>query len=376
MRRRTRKAWLLEALIYAALLAAVALVLLQALDNLAARGVASGFGFLGNRAGFDVGFRLIDYDADNSYGRAFLVGLLNTLLVSLAALVLATLLGLLVAILRLSRSPAMAGLARGYVEVVRNCPLLLQILAWYFLALAPLPPARQSLALGAGVLLNNRGLYLPGPLFDGPAMAAGGIALLLLLVLLARVWRRRRQGLLPARGRIVGRVILLALVAALAVLAWRLGWELPALKGFNVQGGLVLVPEFIALTLALAIYGSAFIAEIFRASILAVGEGQGEAARALGCSRWQSLRLVILPLALRSSLPPLTNQYVNIVKYSSLAAAIGYPDLMQIFAKTTLNQTGQAVEVILMTMAVYLAISLAMAALMRWYEGRVALVSR
>ncbi len=378
MKRKSPRARAAEALIYLALLAAVVFLCLNALANLEARGINSGFDFLGNTAGFDVGFQLISFDSTNSFARAFLVGLLNTLAVSVVALVLATLLGLVVALARMARSPALAGLARVYVELVRNCPLLLQIFAWYFLLLAPLPSPKGSLSLGGGILLNNRGLYLPTARFDGPALAALGLLALAVVALpILRARRRRREGRVPHPGG-ARRGLLIALglggLALFAVL--RLEWELPALKGFNLVGGAALVPEFIALALALAVYGSAFIAEIFRASIQAVDGGQGEAALALGLTRWQSLRLVVLPLAMRSSLPPLTNQYVNIFKYSSLAAAIAYPDLMLIFAKTTLNQTGQAIEVIGITMSVYLAISLATAALMRRYEARVALVKR
>jgi general L-amino acid transport system permease protein len=378
MKGRPLKTRLTEVAIYLLVAAGIAFAVLNAIENLRQRGIASGFGFLGHRAGFDVGFKLLSFTSDDSYGRAFLVGLLNTLAVALVAVVCATFIGLALAVGQLSHSPALRGLARGVVELVRNCPLLLQIFAWYFLLLAPLPPARQSLTLGLGVLLNNRGLYLPSAALQGvlPFCLLAAVALLA-AVLLRRRRRRATLGAVPAALRWRSDWPWLAAAALVLVPGFLLAqWEVPVLQGFNLRGGVAVVPEFIALTLGLSVYAGAFIAEIFRSSIQAVDGGQGEAAAALGLRRWPALRLVVLPLAIRSSLPPLANQYVNVIKYSSLAAAIGYPDLMQIFGKTTLNQTGQAFEVLGMTLAVYLCASLATAAVMRWYEAHTALVRR
>ncbi len=366
---------------------ALALVLLCAgyllsntLHNMEQRGINTGFGFLDDQASFGIIQTLVEYSETSSYGRTFLVGLLNTLLVSTVGIGLATLLGFFIGIARLSRNWLASRMAAAYIEIFRNIPLLLQIFFWYFAVLRALPGPRQSLALGDAAFLNLRGLYLPKPLF-APDFAWVGAALVaaLLLSWLLRRWAHRRQDrsgrrfpVLPvAAGLIVG-LPTLAFVAA----GVPLDWDLPVLKGFNFRGGMVIIPEFSALVVALSIYTAAFIAEIVRAGILAVSHGQTEAASALGLSRAQTLRLVVIPQAMRVIIPPLTSQYLNLVKNSSLATAIGYPDLVNVFAGTTLNQTGQAVEVIAMTMAVYLSLSLAISAFMNWYNRRMALVER
>jgi general L-amino acid transport system permease protein len=383
-----RRAWrdprlrglLLQALLIAAVLGLGAYLVHNTLTNLEQRGISTGFGFLQAQAGFGIIQTLIDYSETSSYGRTFLVGLLNTLLVSALGIGLATLLGFAIGVARLSSNWLVARLATVYIELFRNVPLLLQVFFWYFAVLRALPAPRQSLELGGAAFLNLRGLYLPRPLPEPGfwlAPAAFGLALALLLGL--RIWTRRRQAR-SGQPFPLGWVAL-AVLPGLPLLAfWAAGmplaWELPELRGFNFRGGLVLIPELMALLVALATYTAAFIAEIVRAGILAVNRGQTEAAAALGLRPGQTLRLVVIPQALRVIIPPLTSQYLNLTKNSSLATAIGYPDLVAVFAGTTLNQTGQAVEVIAMTMAVYLVISLVISLAMNLYNRRMALVER
>jgi general L-amino acid transport system permease protein len=348
--------------------------------NLRRLGIASGFDFLSSPAGFDILQSLIPYSATSSYGRVFWVALLNTLLVSALGIVLATLLGFVIGVARLSRNWLISRLALVYIETFRNIPLLLQIFFWYFAVLRAMPAPRQSLSLGEAVFLNIRGLYVPAPQFQpgfGWVLLALGIAAVLAW-LLAR-WARRRQ---MATGQPFPTLsVSLALLIGLPLLAfWLAGsplhWQVPELQGFNFRGGLVVIPEMASLLLALTIYTAAFIAEIVRAGIQAVSHGQTEASFSLGLNSGKTLRLIILPQALRVIIPPLTNQYLNLTKNSSLAAAIGYPDLVSTFAGTVLNQTGQAIECIAITMAVYLTISLLISFVMNWYNRRVALVER
>ena len=349
-------------------------------NNLRRLGIASGFGFLSSSSGFDIIQTLIPYSATSSYGRVFWVALLNTLLVSALGIVLATLLGFVIGVARLSRNWLISRLALVYIETFRNIPLLLQIFFWYFAVLRAMPAPRQSLSLGEAVFLNIRGLYVPAPQFQpgfGWVLLALGIAAVLAW-LLAR-WARRRQ---MATGQPFPTLsVSLALLIGLPLLAfWLAGsplhWQVPELQGFNFRGGLVVIPEMASLLLALTIYTAAFIAEIVRAGIQAVSHGQTEASFSLGLNSGKTLRLIILPQALRVIIPPLTNQYLNLTKNSSLAAAIGYPDLVSAFAGTVLNQTGQAIECIAITMAIYLSISLLISLLMNWYNRRVALVER
>jgi general L-amino acid transport system permease protein len=374
------RALVFQVVFLVAVLALLGFIVHNTLANLESRGISTGFDFLANEAGFGIIQTLVDYSETSSFGRTFLVGLLNTLLVSLLGILLATLLGFLIGVARLSRNWLVSRLAGTYIEVFRNIPLLLQIFFWYFAVLRALPRPRESLALGEAVFLNLRGLYLPRPLFEpdfGWVLAA--LALAVVAALLLGSWgrrRRRRTGHGLPTGWIGGGLILLLPVLTFLLAGAPLAWELPALRGFNFQGGITVIPELAALLLALSTYTAAFIAEIVRAGILAVPKGQTEAASALGLKRGQVLRLVIIPQALRVIIPPLTSQYLNLLKNSSLATAIGYPDLVNVFAGTTLNQTGQAVEVIAMTMAVYLSISLAISLFMNWYNARIALTER
>ncbi|HEX2215941.1 MAG TPA: amino acid ABC transporter permease [Xanthobacteraceae bacterium] len=371
---------------YQVLLCAIVLFLVyaaiqNAAENLARARIASGFGFWNNTAGFDISQTLIEYSPQAStYGRAFWVGLMNTLLVAALGIVLATILGFLVGIARLSRNYLVARISAGYVEVIRNLPLLLQLLFWYNAVLKALPDVRASVAFPGGALLNNRGLFLPQAIFHhGGTALLIALALAVIVALAFRHWARRRQArtgqpapvLWVALACLIGFPFLVVLSGQVSV-----AFSFPELGRFNVRGGVEILPEFVALLFGLVIYTAAFIAEVVRAGILAVSRGQTEAAHALGLRSAPTLRLVVIPQAMRVIIPPLTSQYLNLTKNSSLAVAIGYPDLVQVFTGTVLNQTGQAVEVVVITMAVYLTISLVTSMLMNIYNARMALVER
>lgn len=353
----------------------------NAAHNLAQAHIASGFGFWNNTAGFDISQTLIDYSASTStFGRAFWVGLLNTLLVGAIGIVLATVLGFIIGIARLSHNWLVARLAGGYVELIRNVPLLLQLLFWYNAVLKSLPQLRGSVALPGGGLLNNRGLFLPRPEF-APGFHNVVIALLfgVAAAIVLRLWARRRQARTGVPVRILwftfGLIFALPLVV-FALAGEPLSFSFPDMGRFNVMGGVEILPEFAALVLALTVYTAAFIAEVVRAGMLAVPHGQTEAAQALGLLPRTTLRYVVIPQAMRVIVPPLTSQYLNLIKNSSLAVAIGYPDLVQVFTGSVLNITGQAVEVVAITMAVYLFISLFTSLLMNLYGRTVAIVER
>lgn len=342
-------------------------------NNLSTRGIASGYSFLQNTAGFEIIMHLIPYNEQSSYFDAFVVGVLNTLLVSSLGIILATGLGMILGIARLSKNWIWAKLALVYVETIRNIPLLLQIFFWYFVVLRAAPLPRQALSLGESVFLTNRGIYLPKPLLNESFFWGFGICVLIWLILkVSAQWIQNRWGS-NALNQTIAYLKHSAFWALglLFVISFGLAsWDRPVLEGFNFTQGMVIIPEFLALLLALTLYTAAFIAEIFRAGILAISKGQWEAAFSLGLSKTQLLRLIILPQALRIILPPLTNQYLNLTKNSSLAAAIAYPDLVAVFAGTVLNQTGQAVEIIGITMAVYLSISLTISGFMLLYERK------
>jgi general L-amino acid transport system permease protein len=349
-------------------------VVANARANLQAQRVASGFGFLSNTAGFGVSQALIPYSESDTYTRVFFVGLLNTLLVSVIGIFFATLIGFVVGLGRLSPNWLLARLAGGYVELVRNLPLLFQILFWYLAVLATLPNPRQSISLLDKFFLNNRGFVIPKPIGQAsfaPFVIAIVVAIVLSLGLRSYARRQLFQNgrLLKIWPYVVGLLIGLPLLVCL-LLGWPVSFEIPVLKGFNFSGGSRIIPEFVALTLALSTYTAAFIAEIVRAGIQSVSKGQMEAGASLGLQRSTTLRLIVVPQALRVILPPLTNQYLNLTKNSSLAVAIGYPDLFSVFAGTTLSQTGQAIEIIAITMGVYLLISLVTSAIMSFYGWR------
>jgi general L-amino acid transport system permease protein len=348
--------------------------------NLANRGITSGFGFLNNTAGFGIPQHLIPYSEGDTYGRVFLVGLLNTLLVSVIGIVLATIIGFTVGVARLSSNWLLRKVATVYIETFRNIPPLLLIFFVYFAVLAPLPGPRQSLSLGEAFFVNNRGLYMPAPIADA-GLVPGLIALLIAIVasvVLVRWARKRRHATgerFPVLWTVLALLIGIPLLAAL-VFGKPLHWELPELQGFNLRGGWVIIPELVSLAVALSAYTAAFIGETVRGGIQAVSHGQTEAASSLGLRPGLTLRLVIIPQALRVIIPPLTNQYLNLMKNSSLGAAVGYPEMVALFAGTTLNQTGQAIETMAITMSVYLAISISISILMNWYNKRIALIER
>ncbi len=352
----------------------------NALNNLDARGIATGFGFLNQEAGFGIGLTLIEYNETYSYGRTFIVGLLNTALVSVLGIILATAIGFTMGVARLSTNWLVSRLAAVYIETFRNIPLLLQIFFWYFAVLQALPSARQSLSLGEAIFLNVRGLYFPAPVFNkGSGVVIAAFVIGLIATISISIWARNKQRLTGQQtpmgriglGLLVGLPLLVYFVSGMPI-----SLEYPELKGFNFKGGISIIPELAALLLALSVYTAAFIAEIVRSGINAVSHGQTEAAMSLGLPRAKTLKLVVIPQALRIIIPPLTSQYLNLTKNSSLAMAIGYPDLVSVFAGTTLNQTGQAIEIIAMTMGVYLTLSLLTSALMNLYNRKVALVER
>jgi general L-amino acid transport system permease protein len=350
------------------------------LTNMENRGIKTGFGFLDDTAGFGILMSLIPYIESNSYGRTFVVGLLNTLLVSGLGIFFATILGFVVGIARLSNNWLIAKIASVYVEMLRNIPLLLQILFWYALVLLSFPAVRDSFRIGDAVFISNGGVMIPSPVpGDGFNIVIAAFAVAIIAVWFMARWARRR---FEATGRPFHSVSVgIAIIVGLPLIAFiatglPLSFDYPVLGRFRFSGGTQIIPELFSLLLALSMYTAAFIAEIVRAGILSVSYGQTEAARALGLKTGPTLRLVIIPQAMRVIIPPLTSQYLNLTKNSSLATAIGYPDLVSVFAGTTLNQTGQAVEIIAMTMAVYLMISLTISCVMNWYNRRMALVER
>jgi len=367
-----------------AILLAVGLGVAYLVNNLttamAERGFAFSFDFLGRRAGFEIGESPVPYSASDTYGQAFLVGLLNTLFVSVVGIVLATVLGIVIGVARLSNNWLVSRAAAGYVELIRNTPLLLQLFVIYFVVLLQLPAVRDTIALPGSIFLNQRGLFVPGPQV-GPsfglwlALLAVGIG----AVVAGRIARNRlhRSGRHGYRLGLVGLVVLVALAVGGWILPAQppLAFDLPVRGRFNFTGGLALSTAFTALLTGLVIYTAGFIAEVVRGGIQAVRRGQVEAARALGLSEGDTLRLVVFPQALRVIVPPLTSQYLNLTKNSSLAIAVGYPDLFKV-GTTMANQTGQPVPVIVLVMATYLAISLATSLLMNLYNRRVQVLER
>jgi len=353
----------------------------NAIANLERAHIASGFGFWNTTAGFDISQALIQFDSQtSSYGRAFWVGLLNTLLVASIGIVIATILGFIIGIARLSKNWLVAKVAAGYVETIRNLPLLLQLLFWYNAVLKALPEFRESFVIPGGIYLNNRGLFIPQPIFgNGFLWVVIAFAVGIIASIAFYIWARKRQERTGQQAPVfsAGLALVFGLpLAALALAGFPLAFVFPAAGRFNINGGIEILPEFAALLFGLSIYTAAFIAEVVRAGILAVSRGQTEAAYSLGLRARPTLRLIVVPQAMRVIIPPLTSQYLNLTKNSTLAVAIGYPDLVQVFTGTVLNQTGQAVEVVAITMAVYLTISLATSLLMNIYNSRIALVER
>lgn len=349
-------------------------IISNARANLENQHIAAGFGFLANNAGFDVNQTLISYTGSDTFLRVFVVGLLNTLVVSVVGIVFATLIGFIVALCRLSPNWLVSRVGEIYVEIIRNLPLLFQILFWYLAVLAALPNPRQSISFLGIAFISNRGLVIPSPIGQGGLLPF--LAMLALGIIVSLGLRSYARRALFEAGRVIriwpyvlGFLFGPPLVTML-VFGLPFTLELPQLKGFNFAGGARVIPEFVALTLALSTYTAAFIAEIVRAGILSVHKGQMEAGASLGLSRGSTLRLIVVPQAMRVIVPPLTNQYLNLTKNSSLAVAIGYPDLVSVWAGTSLSQTGQAIEIITMTMGVYLLISLITSGVMSIYGWR------
>lgn len=348
--------------------------------NLAAQSKTTGFAFLDQTAGFSIGYTLIAFDRASSYFAVFIVGILNTLLVASLGVVLATFLGFIIGISRLSKNFIIRTLAGVYIEIFRNIPLLLQLIFWYFLAINAMPSVRDSIEIPGGIYINQRGINFPALITDTSFWIVAVV--FVLTIIAAFIWRKLsiKHTILTGARRPIW-LPMIAIVVVPTLIAFflsgsQISFDYPELKGFNFRGGAVLPPELIALVFGLTIYTAAFIAEIVRAGILSVNYGQTEAAEALGLSDGDRLRLVIVPQAMRVIVPPLTSQYLNLTKNSSLGAAIGFPELVSVFTGTALNQSGRAVEIISLTMLVYLTISLSTSLFMNWYNSRVKLIER
>lgn len=374
------RAWLYQIIAIVAVAGVAGYLIHNTVINLANRGITSGFGFLERSAGFGIVQHLIDYSEGDTYARVFLVGLTNTLLVSALCIVFASFLGFFIGLARLSDNWLLRKLSNIYIETFRNIPPLLQIFFWYFAVLRNLPGPRQAVSAFDLAFVSNRGLYIPWPQY-APGTWPFIVALLLAGAGSAALFRYNRSHQLKT-GQLKrtwpASIVMLIVFPVIAHLisGAAMHWDVPQLRGFNFRGGFALIPELAALTLALSIYTSSFIAEVIRSGIQSVPFGQHEAARSLGLPNPVTLRQVIIPQAMRVIIPPLTSQYLNIVKNSSLAAAIGYPDMVSLFAGTVLNQTGQAIETIAITMGVYLVISLLISLLMNIYNRKIRLIER
>ena len=354
---------------------------MNAQDNMDTRGIEFGFGFLSKEASFDIQFSLIDYDGSHSYARAYLVGLLNTLLVAFIGIILATLLGIVIGVARLSPNYLIRKTASFYIEFFRNIPLLLQIFFWYYAALRALPtPEAATLLLGSS-FMTIKGLFTPAPIWTNFDVFFKALVIAMVLIFFFSRYAKKKQ---EQEGKQLPTFIIsLAIFMGLPLLTFLVGgvdlsFSFPVLRqmsqsSYTFDGGMGIPPELIALTLALTLYTATFIAENVRAGIQGIGIGQKEAAASIGLKRSQVLKLVVMPQALRIIIPPTTNQYLNLTKNSSLAAAIAYPDLVLVFAGTAMMQTGKAIEIVGITMATYLTISIAISLLMNWYNQRIAI---
>jgi general L-amino acid transport system permease protein len=348
--------------------------------NIEQRGIKTGFEFLEGTAGFGIDESPIAYSESDTHGRVFLVGLSNTLIIGFVGIVLSTILGLIIGVLRLSNNWLVRKLAAAYIDIFRNIPILLQILFWYNVVLKSLPSPRQSLEFIGGIFINNRGLYIPQPELNITTISVIlSFLLVFVIIFFLNRWAKKRQEETGQDFPVL--LVALGLFVILPILAYvfsgaNFNFEYPALKGFNFSGGKAISPEFLALTFALTIYTATFIAEAVRSGIEAVSKGQKEAAASLALSNYQALKLVILPQAIRIAIPPTINQYLNLVKNSSLATAIGYPEIVTVFAGTSLNQVGQAIEIIAITMLVYLTISLVVSAILNWFNHKMKIKER
>ena len=352
----------------------------NALNNMEARGIKSGFDFLFTASGFDILMTLVPYSATSTYGMTFVVGLLNTILVSIVGIFFATVLGFLIGVAYFSNNWLIKRLSVVYVETFRNIPLLLQVFFWYFAVLASLPSARESLSLGEVIFLNVRGLYLPDLVGGaGSSIVYGSIVVAIVAIVFLKKWAKKRQDdtgeQFPVALTSLGILLGLPLIT-LFIMGVPFTWDFPELKGFNFRGGITVIPELMALTIALSVYTGAFIAEAVRAGVQSVPHGQTEAARSIGLRENRIMSLIIVPQAMRVIVPLLNSEYQSLVKNSTLATAIGYPDLFTVFVGTSLNQTGQAIEIVFMTMAVYFVINMTISFLMNRFNASVALVER
>ena len=353
----------------------------NASTNLKNAGIASGFGFLSTSSGFGLNFSpFLEYSSSSSFLQVYWVGLQNTLVLAVIGIFFATIIGFVMGVARLSNNWVISKIAYWYVEIMRNTPLLLQIFIWYKGVLATLPLAKNSIDLGALGFLNTKGLFAPKFVTaDGAGLIGWALLIALVITFVIKSWAKKRQMATGERFPVfwtgLGLIIGLPLLTYF-IMGQPISTEYPTAGNFGPRGGMRVIPEFIALILALSLYTAAFIAEIVRAGILAVNRGQTEASYALGLRPGQTLRLNIIPQALRVIIPPLTSQYLNLTKNSSLAVAIAYPDLTAVFAGTALNQTGQAVEIVGMTMLTYLALSLITSLFMNWYNAKNSLVER
>lgn len=354
----------------------------NASNNLVDQGIATGFGFLQDKTGFNIASSLIHYDSSSTYLRLFITALLNTLLVSFVSIIFATFIGFFVGIIRLSNHPIASRIASTYVETLRNIPLLLQVFFWYFAILQPLPSPRASIEFFNTIFLNNRGLHLPSPELSGQSGWFFTTIFLSFTIGLFCYQQAKKHRIKSGKNKTITwwamslAPLTILNISCYIITGTDLNWSLPALSGFNFEGGAIITPEFFALFIALSTYTGAYIAENVRSGIQSVEKGQIEASRALGLSYVNIMRFIIIPNAMRVIIPPLTNQYLTLTKNSSLAAAIAYPDIVLVFAGTALNQTGQAIEILLMVMLVYLCISLAIALFMNIYNKRFILVER
>lgn len=375
---RRGRGYLLQLIVLLLVAVFFAAITSNTIANLQKAGLTSGFGFLEEQAFFDINQRLIDYTSQSSFGRALIVGLLNTVLVSSLGIIAATIIGFFAGILRLSNNWLVSRLVTAYVEITRNVPLLLQIILWWAI-LTSLPKVRDSISFFGSFFLNNRGLRAPSPNFESPFFWVGITLVLCLIVTVAiSIWSLRRQKLTGKTFPITLAGVFLLIIIPLFVyyiLGQPINWDIPARTRFNFRGGFNITPELLALWIALATYTGAFISEIVRAGVLSVSTGQSEAAFSLGLRKNHTMRLIVIPQALRVIIPPLTSQYLNLTKNSSLAIAIGYQDLVSI-GGTILNQSGHALEVVAIWMVVYLSLSLATSAFMNWYNKRISLVER
>jgi len=344
------------------------------MTNIEQRGIKTGFDFFNSTAGFSIDETPIEFSSTDTHGRVFLVGLSNTLIVAFFGIIFSTILGLIIGVLRLSNNWIIKKIAASYIDIFRNIPILLQILFWYNVVLSALPSPKQSIDFFGSIFINNRGLYLPMPDQNSTTIfVLSSFVVIFIGAIFLNRWANKKQEETGEDFPVI--LVVLTAIIIVPIIAYFIGgsdfnFDYPKLGGFNFDGGKVISPEFLALTFALVIYTATFIAEAVRSGIEAVNKGQKEAAASIGLSSYQALKLVVLPQAIRIAIPPIINQYLNLTKNSSLAAAIGYPEIVTVFAGTSLNQTGQAMEILAITMLVYLTISLFVSAILNWVNYR------